>query len=433
MSCSSHDLPPDVALRDWQRACLAEGWGSLPGSERVPVTRSVGRRTATTVRARWSAPAFELAAMDGIAVQAAVLAGASPHEPVRLAPGDHDVVDTGDLLPVGRDAVVKREDVTYLDDGTVELTGPVRAGRHVRGVGEDVMAGEVLLPAGHRVRPVDAAVVAGAGHDTLEVRRRPRIAVLPTGDEVRPIGTAIAPGEVLDTNSPMLAAMAEAAGCEPVHFPVTPDDRDALVAAARAAAGQADLILVIAGSSRGRDDHTAEVIAAAGSVVVQGVAMRPGHPAVLGFIAGHPPTPVIGVPGYPVSAAHVFDTFALPLIRGLGGVTPPDPPVVRARLARAVSSQVGSEECLLVRLENVPGTDELEAVPIGRGAGALSVLMRADGRLRIPVGCPGIEAGAEVEIETVSGAPAYLSDPGPPGPGMPQPGSPATARTTLPS
>lgn len=405
MTTRNHADTARASLLTWQRRCLAAGWRPPLPAEQVPVTEAVGRVTAEPVRARWSSPAYELAAMDGIAVRACDIDGASPAAPVRLAPGGFDVVDTGDPLPPGRDAIVMREHLTQLVGGSVELAMRVRPGRHVRGVGEDVMSGELLLPVAHRLRPVDAAVVAGAGHDALMVRRRPRVAVLPTGDEVRPIGTTIGRGEVLDTNSPMLAAMARAAGCVALLLPIVPDDRDEIAAEVRAVIDQVDLILVIAGSSAGRDDYTAAVLAELGEVAVHGVAMRPGHPVVLGFVSGRAPVPAVGVPGYPVSAAHVFDTFALPIIQLLEGTTPPDPSTASARLSRTVSSPAGLDECLVVRLEPQPGTRDLIAIPTGRGAGALSALMRANGLLRIPAGCTALDAGAEILVELLPGAP----------------------------
>lgn len=404
------DEPMQVALRTWLRCARTAGWRPGMHTEHVLITEAVGRVTAASIRAEWSAPAHELAAMDGIAVRAADLATATPMAPVRLAPRAFAAVDTGDPLPDGHDAVVMREHVTYLPDGSVELIAPVRPLRHVRTVGEDVMAGEHLLPAGHELRPVDVAVLAGAGHLTLPVRRRPRIAVLPTGDEVRPLGTEIGRGEILDTNSLMLSGMIREAGCEPVCLPITPDDRDALAAAIRAAATRADLVLVVAGSSAGRDDHTAAVLSGLGEVAVQGVAMRPGHPVVLGVVRAHTPVPAIGVPGYPVSAAHVFDTFARPLVQMLQVRTPPDPTTVRARLARSVPSRVGPAECLAVRLNRSPVDGALLADPISRGAGALSVLMRADGLLRIPAGSAGLDAGTEVLVERIPGAPGRPMD-----------------------
>lgn len=405
-----HAHPVSEAFHRWIRCCSAAGWRPRLPAEDVLITAAVGRVTAAPIRARWSSPAHDLAAMDGIAVRAADLAGATATGPVRLSPEAFCAVDTGDPLPAAHDAVVMREDVTYLPDGSVELISPVRPLRHVRTVGEDVMAGELLLPSGHELRPVDVAVAAGAGHLTLPVRRRPRVAVLPTGDEVRPLGTEIGRGEILDTNSLMLSAMIREAGCTPVCLPITRDDRDALATAIRAAAGEADLVLVLAGSSAGRDDHTATVLADLGEIAVHGVAMRPGHPVVLGVVRAHTPVPVIGVPGYPVSTAHVFDLLACPFLHLVQGSEPRARPALRATLVRAVTSRAGSDERLAVRLDRSPVDGSLLAEPITRGAGALSVLMRADGLLRIPAESTGIDAGTEVLVEHIPGAPGPPTD-----------------------
>ena len=376
--------------------------------------------------------------MDGIAVRSADLARASPSSPLRLPVTAFEVVDTGDPLPAGRDAVVRAEQVSALPDATVELTAPIQPGRHVRGVGEDVHAGELLLPAGHRIRPVDAAVLAGAGCFTVSVSRPPLVAILPTGDEVRPIGTEIGRGEILDTNSLMLEAMAAETGCTPIRLPIVGDDPSALKGWIGHLADQFDLILVIAGSSAGRDDHTAAVLAELGEVAVRGVAIKPGHPVVLGVVhrvdqgvdhgvdhgvdQGVVAVPVIGVPGYPLSAANVFDTFARPMIRILHGAAehdhvhgqmhdrvPGGAPTVAARLAHPIASPVGVQECVPVRLERRAPCGDLPAgllaVPIGRGAGALSVLMRAHGLLRIPAGSAGLDAGAELHVEPLPGSP----------------------------
>ncbi len=342
--------------------------------------------------------------MDGIAVLASDTTAATAEHPLRLAPSAYDAVDTGDPVPPGRDAVIMREHLRRSPDGSVEITAPVHAGRHVRPVGEDITRGELLFPAGHRVRPVDAAVAAIGGLTRLPVRGRPAVAVIPTGDEIRPIGSRIGPGEILDTNSLMLAELAREADCAPRTLPITPDDPAALSAAVLAAADGADLILVIAGSSAGRGDHTAGVLIALGKVAVHGVAIRPGHPVVLGVVDAPSPVPVIGIPGYPVSAAHVFATFARPMIAALQGSAQPVPEAVTAVVARETLSPEHVEECVLVRLERRP--QALLAVPVGRGAGALSALMRADGMIRIPRGCRGLKAGDEVVVEVLPGPPA---------------------------
>jgi putative molybdopterin biosynthesis protein len=375
----------------------------------VGLAEAVGRVTAVPVQARWSAPAHEVAAMDGIAVFATDTAGASEVSPVLLIPGQFDPVDTGNPLSPRLDAVVMREHVQYRDDGAVQIVAPVTAGRHVRCIGEDIMAGEPLLPSGHRLRPLDVAVVAAAGHRDLMVRERPVIAILPTGDEVRSIGSAIGRGEVLDTNSLMLAAYAGEAGCATIVLPVERDDPSRIAAAVSGIADRVDLVIIIAGTSAGRGDHTVAALAGLGHVAVRGVAMRPGHPVVLGLIGATRPVPAIGAPGYPVSAAHVFETFAVPLIGLLLGTPTGERPTVRARLTQAVRSPPALDEHVRIRLIQVddPGGDRggYAAIPISQGAGALSSLMRADGLLRIPAGSSGHEVGAEVVVELLRGAP----------------------------
>ncbi|MPZ67651.1 MAG: molybdopterin molybdenumtransferase MoeA [Pseudonocardiaceae bacterium] len=411
--------PVHEAYAAWERCCRASSCRLQTGAERVGLIEAVGRVTAAPVRAIWSSPAHDLAAMDGIALRAADTAGASSATPVRLRAAAFHAVDTGDPLPPDRDAVVMREHVHERPDGTVELFAAVGPGRHVRTLGEDVEAGELLLPAGHRIRPVDAAVAAAAGHTELAVRARPVVAVLPTGDEVRPIGSQPGRGEVIDTNSLMLAEQARDAGCAPITLPIVPDDPAELAAAVRAAADGADLVLIIAGSSKGRDDHTVGVLADLGHVAVHGAAIRPGHPVALGVIANRADeraVPAIGVPGYPVSAAHVFTVFALPMLQAMQNSTDRPAGVVTARLMHAVSSRVGVEETVLVRLEGLSAQGEVRAVPAGRGAGALSALMRADGLLRIPAASTGWPAGSHVPVQRLAGAPGFgeAEQPAPP-------------------
>jgi putative molybdopterin biosynthesis protein len=391
------DVPVAEALSAWRDACRAAGCPERVETVRLPLEEAIGRVTAEPVWAARSSPPYDAAAMDGIAVRAAATVGASETAPVLLAPGDYQLVDTGDAVPDGFDAVVMREHVHWADDAA-ELRAAVPPYQHVRTIGEDVSATELLLPEGHRLRPVDVAAAAAAGATELAVRRRPRVAVLPTGDEVRPIGTATGSGEVLDTNSLMLAAQAEEAGCEASRLEIVPDDPARIAAAARAAAADCDLLIVIAGSSRGRGDHTAAVVERAGTLAVHGVAVKPGHPVVLGAIDG---TPVLGAPGYPVSAALTFDIFAAPLLAALEGSTPREPARVRARLARKLASTMGMEDWVRVRLGRVRGT--LVATPLPRGAGVLTSLVRADGLLIVPTGLEGHHPGEDVEVRLMRG------------------------------
>jgi putative molybdopterin biosynthesis protein len=330
--------------------------------------------------------------MDGIAVRSGETVGASESIPLHLDAASFVVIDTGDPMPDGFDAVVMREDVHHVD-GRAEVRAAVVPYQHVRSIGEDISATELLLPAGHRLRAVDIAAAAAAGATEACVRRAPVVGILPTGDEMRPIGSDLAPGELLDTNSLMLAGQARELGCEVVVLPIEPDDPERLTGAIRDAVGRCDLLIVIAGSSAGRDDHTASLVDELGVLAVHGVAVRPGHPVVLGAIDS---TPVLGAPGYPVSAALTFDIFAAPLLAELEGAATAPRPVTEARLARKLSSVIGMDDWVRVRLGRVGGS--LVASPMPRGAGVLTSLIRADALLVVPADVEGHHAGEQVSV-----------------------------------
>jgi putative molybdopterin biosynthesis protein len=387
------DVPAARAMQAWRAAQAAGRCPARLPAVRMSLADAAGLVTAEPVWATRSSPPFDAAGMDGIAVRAADTLGAGETTPVYLDPDDYTVVDTGDPLPAGRDAVVMREHVHYSDAGA-ELRAAVPPYQHVRSIGEDVSTAELLLPAGHRLRAVDIAAAAAAGSTDLLVRRRPRVGVLPTGDEVRPIGTEPGPGEILDTNSLMLAIQARETGCEAHCLPIEPDDPAGLAKAVRAAVADCDLLIIVAGSSAGRDDYTARIVAELGTLAVHGVAVRPGHPVVLGVIDG---TPVLGAPGYPVSAALTFDIFAAPVLAELQGAAPQRRQRTRARLARKLASPLGMDDWVRVRLGVVGGTTV--ATPLARGAGLLSTLVRADGLLIVPAGLEGHHPGDEVDVE----------------------------------
>jgi len=419
-----HDRPAAEALVAWEDACAAAGCTERLDTMRAPLDDAVGRVTAEPVWAQTSSPPFDAAAMDGIAVRAADTVGASETSPVRLDAAAFEVVDTGDPIPGDFDAVVMREDV-HTEGDAVEVRAAAAPYQHVRSIGEDVSAAELLLPAGHRLRPVDVAAAGAAGATEIVVRRRPLVAVIPTGDEIRPVGSELGVGELPDTNSLMIAAQAEAVGAEVRRHEVVPDVPDQIAAAVRDAATEADLVVVIAGSSAGRDDHTAAVVAEVGTLAVHGVAVRPGHPVVLGVVesarsvatdAGAPATPVpvpaapgdgaratpvLGAPGYPVSASLTFDIFAAPLLARLQGAPPPESPVATARLARKLASTMGMDDWVRVRLGRVGG--QLVATPLPRGAGVLTSLVRADGLLVVPAELEGHHAGEQVSVRLLRG------------------------------
>jgi len=398
------DIPAEQARQAWREACAAAGCPPRVEAVLLRVEEAVGRVTAESVWAMRSSPAFDSAAMDGIAVRAAETVGAAETTPVLLA--DFAVVDTGDPLPTGYDAVVMREHVHHTSDGRAELRAAVPPYQHVRSIGEDISATELLLPAGHRLRPVDVAACAAAGVVELLVRRKPRVVVIPTGDEIRPVGTPLAPGEIADTNSMMLAAQVVEVGGEARATGIVADDPELIADAVREAAADADLVILIAGSSAGRDDYTARVVAATGALAVHGVAVRPGHPVVLGTVAGDPATPILGAPGYPVSAALTFDIFAAPVLAALEGAAPRERPATTARLARKLASAIGSDDWVRVRLGRVGG--DVVATPLPRAAGVLTSLVRADGLLVVPAGVEGHHAGEQVRVELLRGLSAIV-------------------------
>ena len=391
------DVPAQSALETWYGACGNAGCPRRVEVVRLGLSKAVGRVTAEPVFAWRSSPPFDAAAMDGIAVSSSDTIGAGETTPLLIAAGAFEVVDTGDPLPARFDSVVMREDVRYVDNGA-ELRAAAVPYQHVRSIGEDISATELLLPEGHRLRPVDVAACGAAGVTELVVRRRPVVAILPTGDEIRPIDADISLGELPDTNSLMIAAQAEEIGCETVVLPIAPDDPERIGRAVREAVERCDLLIIVAGSSVGRDDYTAPVIEKLGVLAVHGVAVRPGHPVVLGAVDA---TPVLGAPGYPVSAALTFEIFAAPLLARLEGTVEQRRPVVRATLARKLVSPMGMDDWVRVRLGRVGS--RLVATPLPRGAGVLTSLVRADGLLLVPAGLEGHHAETEVEIRLLRG------------------------------
>ena len=381
------------ALEVWYSACTKALCPDRLETVLLPVSEAAGRVTARNIWAQRSSPPFDASAMDGIAVRAADTVGAAEEAPLLIPVGGYEVVDTGDPLPEGFDAVVMRENVR-VRDGAAELRCEAVAYQNVRSIGEDIVANELLLFEGHRLRAVDVAACGAAGVDSVLVRRRPLVAVLPTGDEIRPVGAELKGGQFYDTNSIMLAGQARELGCEAVVLPIEPDDPEQIGRAAAKAAETCDLLIIVAGASAGRDDHTVAVIRHLGVLAVHGVAVRPGHPVVLGAIDR---TPVVGAPGYPVSAALSFDVFAKPLIARLEGSIEQARPTSHALLAREIKSPADLDEWVRVRLGAVNG--RLVAVALPRGAGVLTSLVRADGLLLVPAGSEAHGEGADVEIQ----------------------------------
>ncbi len=399
-----HDVPLPEAWGRFRQALEQAGlWRPLEHEE-IPLERALGRVTAEPVWARASSPHYHAAAMDGYAVRAADTAGASDRAPVTLTIGSAAVyVDTGDPLPAWADSVIPIENVEpegRTQNGravdAIRLRAAVAPWSHVRPMGEDMVATELVLPAGRVLRPVDLGAIAGCGHARVRVRRQPRVAILPTGSELVPLGEQPPPGKILEYNSLVLAAQVRTWGGEATRLPIAPDDIERLRAAVAEAASTHDLVLINAGSSAGSEDFTARVVASLGELLVHGVAVRPGHPVILGMVrrGDGRAVPVIGVPGYPVSAALTGEIFIEPLLARWLGRPPAEPLTLEAVLTRKVHSSAGDDEYLRVTVGRVG--ERVVAAPLPRGAGVITSLVRADGIVLIPAGVSGLEAGERV-------------------------------------
>ncbi|MBN1200987.1 MAG: molybdopterin biosynthesis protein [Anaerolineae bacterium] len=388
------DVPLEEAQARLQAALEACGrWAPLPG-ERVPLEKALGRVTAEPVWAVISSPHYHAAAMDGYAVRASDTLGATLTRPLRLAvPAQAIPVNTGMPLPEETNAVIMIEQVQPVGDAAITIREPVAPWQHVRQMGEDMVATELVLPANHVLRPVDLGAAAGCGHTDVLVRRRPRVALLPTGSELVAPGEIPRPGQVIEYNSLVIGAQIQQAGATYTRWPVVPDDATMIQEAIREAAADHDLVLVLSGSSAGSKDFTARAVREAGKLLVHGVAVRPGHPVIMGIVDK---TPVIGVPGYPVSAALTGEIFIRPLLCQWIGLPVPRANRLTATLTHKLVSPTGDDDFVRVTVGQVG--DRTLATPLGRGAGVITSLVRADGLLYIPRFSEGLDAGSEVEV-----------------------------------
>jgi putative molybdopterin biosynthesis protein len=456
MSVYLHDIPlPEAQARLKQALQDSDLWRVL-GTESIPLDENaLGRVTSEPIWAKISSPHYHASAMDGFAVRALATNGALPSKPVTLQIGSEaEYVDTGDPLPAWANAVIPIENVESLDEVgnlTAEIRAPfsirIRASvapwSHVRPLGEDIVATQLVLPAGHVLRPVDVGVIAAAGYQEINVARKPKVAILPTGTELVPIGSRLKAGDIVEYNSLVLAAQVKSMGGEARRYPITQDDFDLICERVKEAAQENDLILLNAGSSAGAEDFSARVVEKLGTLLVHGVAVRPGHPVIFGLIKCQSSTPalapdarvqhresdeevanarastsgfdtpskntqptqpaaqrevvpIIGVPGYPVSAALTVEIFVEPLIAQWLGRRVNAQTIETATLTRKIVSPPGDDDFVRVAVGRVG--DRLLAAPLSRGAGVITSLVQADGLALIPRGVQGLEAGEQVRV-----------------------------------
>lgn len=363
--------------------------------EKIQVMEALGRVTAYPVFAKLSSPNHNAAAMDGIAVRAKATFGASEANPKRLKRNiDFIYVDTGDLIKEPYDAVIMIEDVVEIDEETVEIIKAASPWQDIRPIGEDIVAHEMIIPSRHTLRPVDIGALLSGGITEIQVYKKPRVGIMPTGSEIIEPGEKMEEGKIIESNSRVFEGLVKEYGGEPHRYKPVADNYDLLKEKLMTAVGENDMVIINAGSSAGTEDYTVKLIGEIGEVLIHGIAARPGKPAILGIIKEKP---VIGIPGYPVSAYFVFETFAKPLIRKYVGQEIPPRPTIEAVVSKRIVSSLKHKEYVRMKLGMVG--NKLIATPLNRGAGATMSLVRADGVLIIPQNSEGVEAGERVSVE----------------------------------
>ena len=432
MSLYLHDIPLDKAKAALKEALQNADLWCVLATENIPLDENaLGRVLSEPIWAKVSSPHYHASAMDGFAVRAQDTGGATLTAPLTLQIGEQaQYVDTGDPLPEAFNAVIMIEETEALNaDGEItpairepkeiRIRAAVAPWKHVRPLGEDIVATQLVLPAGHILRPADLGAIAASGHVTVPVSRKPRVAILPTGTELVEIGSELKRGDILEYNSLVLAAQIKKWGGVATRFPITIDDFDLISQRVAEAAQNHDLILLNAGSSAGAEDFSSSVVERLGTLLVHGIAVRPGHPVIIGMLdresvnqeAGNrkqettaPPLipdpqsliPIIGMPGYPVSAALTGEIFVEPMIAKWLGRAPIQLDTVKATLTRKTTSPAGDDDYIRMAVGRVG--ERMLAAPLSRGAGVISSLVRADGLAIIPSGTQGAEAGDEVDI-----------------------------------
>ncbi|MCL2169223.1 MAG: molybdopterin biosynthesis protein [Defluviitaleaceae bacterium] len=359
-------------------------------TELIDTENSLGRVTAQAIFAKNNSPLYNSSAMDGIAVITAKTQGASENSPVVLRLNeDYIPIDTGEPIKPPFDAVIMAEEVQDGENSTAIIRQAAAPWQHIRPIGEDIVQGEMILPSFHKIRPFDIGVLLSGGITQILVKKPKAVAVIPTGSELVTAGTPLKEGDIIESNSHMLAALVTGDEGSATRFPIVKDDYNAIKATLLDAVKNHDIILLCSGTSAGVEDYSIHVLREIGEVIVHGVAMKPGKPVILALVEGKP---VIGIPGYPVSAYIAYENFVKPILKG----TAPKENTVKATLTRRLVSSFKHREYVRVKIGRIG--EKLVATPLARGAGAAMSLTRADGFCIIEQNCEGIEAGTQVNV-----------------------------------
>lgn len=377
----------DVISLDTVAGLLEHTFTCTPGTATVPLSDSVGRISASPIFSRYSVPEIHLAAMDGIAVKSSQTGDASDQHPVTLK--DAVRVNTGNVVPPEFDAVIMIEDV-WADEGRFTIRKAAAPWQHVRPAGEDLAESEMIIPGGHRIRAHELGALAAYGITDIEVLSV-RVGLVPTGSELVPCGVRPAPGQVVESNTVMAAAMLAESGAGCTRYPIVSDDPGRIREQVNRAVDENEIVIISAGSSAGTRDYTADVIQDLGEVLVHGIAIKPGKPAIIGKIRGKP---VFGMPGYPLSALTVLREIIAPFL-GRYGLPVPAQETVSAGITSSVFKEAGSDEFILCTLGKIG--DRWIVSPQSRGAGVQMSGVRANAYLKVPAASEGWESGDTVQ------------------------------------
>ncbi len=367
------------------------------GFEEIPVKESLNRITAEPVFARLSSPYFHSSAMDGYAVRSKSTFSATEKDPIRLKIGEEAIwIETGDPLPEDFDAVIPVEEVNVKGD-YIEIYKAYPPYHDVRPVGEDIVATELIIPENHFIRAVDIGAMLASGILKVKVRKRPVVGIIPTGSELiepeKVEKEKLKPPTLIEYNSSVLANLLKGDSAEPKIYPIAKDEERSIEESILKSYQECDLVLLNAGSGYGKEDFTYKVISKLGEVLINGVAIKPGKPFIAGFIENKP---VLGIPGYPVSAFFCYHLFVKPLIELYLGVKLKKEKKIQAVLSRNLSSNIGVDEFVRVKVGRVG--EKYIVSPVGRGAGLLMSVVRADGYIVIPSGSEGYSQGQIVDV-----------------------------------
>ncbi|MGE5628967.1 MAG: molybdopterin biosynthesis protein [Solirubrobacterales bacterium] len=364
-------------------------------SENINTIDSFERVTSHPVYSLMSSPFYNSSAMDGIATLSSKTFGASERNHITLIENeDYVIVDTGDPIPKEFDCVIMVEDLIKVSKDKVKIYKSVPPWQYIRTLGEDITESQLIIPSNHRIRPVDIGAMLAGGVNEVQVYKKPNVGIIPTGTEIVEPGSELKIGDIIEFNSRVFSAQVTEWGGNPKRYPIEKDDYEKIKKAILKAVDENDIVLVNAGSSAGREDFTSNIIAEIGKVYVHGVAIKPGKPVILGEVNSKP---VIGIPGYPVSAYVIMENMVKKILHGYQKIRYDGEKSAEAYVSKRVMSSLKYLEFVRVKLGRVD--DKLIATPLDRGAGATMSLVRADGMLRIPQSTEGIEAGSKVSVQ----------------------------------